>query len=54
VVLTHVDAVTVQVQRLLELPLLECCVAFNLQLVSSGPAFASVLSSLVAVALLLK
>ena len=54
VVLTHVDTVTVQVQRLLELPLLECSVAFNLQLVSSGPAFASVLRSLVAAALLLK
>ena len=46
-VLTHVYAVAVQVQRFLEVTLLERSVAFHLQLVRSGAAFAPVLRSLV-------
>ena len=54
VVLAHVDAVAVQVQRLLQVSLLERGVALQLQLVGSSAPLASVLRPLVAAGLLLQ
>ncbi len=48
VVLTQVDTITVQVQRLLQVSLLECGVSISLQLVGCRAPFSSVLRSLVA------
>ncbi len=53
-VFTHVDAVAVQVQRLLQVPLLERGVALQLQLVRSSAPLAPVLRPLVAAGRLLQ